>query len=240
MARIQTYQNDSVVTVDDKVIGTDAVDNSTKNFTVGDILALGSAATTYTAGTGINIANGVISSTVVDTDTTYTAGTGIDITGTVISSTVAGTMPPEKLIAKNLNTFMLDPTPRPIDFSSLGVNASTNSIKVHDQNRFTLGVASVENSSGQDMNVKITMHSFTNALQNNRKLKYNLEVSPDNSNWTVVKSVERDKAEIGEHASMFGSWFLFNAGQFFRITVESGTGNIELLEWTQVEFEASI
>jgi hypothetical protein len=44
--------------------------------------------TTYTAGTGIDITNGVISSTVVDTDTTYTAGTGINISNGVISSTV--------------------------------------------------------------------------------------------------------------------------------------------------------
>ena len=88
MARIQTYQNDSIVTVDDKVIGTDAVDNSTKNFTVGDILALGSAGTAYTAGTGIDITNNVISSTVVNTDTNNFVsnvvlnGTDLDFTGT--------------------------------------------------------------------------------------------------------------------------------------------------------------
>lgn len=49
----------------------------------------GGGGTIYTAGTGIDITNGVISSTVVDTDTTYTAGTGIDITNGVISSTVS-------------------------------------------------------------------------------------------------------------------------------------------------------
>ena len=69
MARIEIYSNDSNVTLDDKVIGTDALDNSTKNFTVGAMLALSSAGTTYTAGTGIDITNNVISSTVVDTDT---------------------------------------------------------------------------------------------------------------------------------------------------------------------------
>ena len=40
--------------------------------------------TTYTAGTNVQINNGVISAT----DTTYTAGTGIDITGGVISSAI--------------------------------------------------------------------------------------------------------------------------------------------------------
>ena len=44
-----------------------------------------SGGTTYTAGTGITISNGVISCSVVDTDTTYTAGTGISITNGVIS-----------------------------------------------------------------------------------------------------------------------------------------------------------
>lgn len=88
MARIENYVNDVVVTIDDKVIGTDAVDNSTKNFTVGDIVALANAGSTLTAGTGISITNGVISSTVVDTDTNqYISnvalnGTSLDFTGT--------------------------------------------------------------------------------------------------------------------------------------------------------------
>lgn len=88
MARIENYGNDALVTLDDKVIGTDAVDNSTKNFTVGDIVALASSGTTYTAGTGISITNGVISSTIVDTDTNnYISnvalnGTSLDFTGT--------------------------------------------------------------------------------------------------------------------------------------------------------------
>ena len=66
MARIELYNNDSNVTSDDKVIGTDALDNSTKNFTVGDMIAL---VPPYTAGTNISIANNVISCTLVDTDT---------------------------------------------------------------------------------------------------------------------------------------------------------------------------
>ena len=88
MARIENYGNDTLVTLDDKVIGTDAVDNSTKNFTVGDIVALASAGTSLTAGAGISITNGVISSTIVDTDTNnYISnvalnGTSLDFTGT--------------------------------------------------------------------------------------------------------------------------------------------------------------
>jgi len=88
MARIEIYSNDSNVTLDDKVIGTDALDNSTKNFTVGDMLALASASATYTAGNGIDITNNVISSTVVDTDTNNFIsnvalnGTDLDFTGT--------------------------------------------------------------------------------------------------------------------------------------------------------------
>mgnify|MGYP006936331878 CR=1 FL=1 len=88
MARIEIYSNDLNVTLDDKVIGTDAVDNSTKNFTVGDMLALSSAGTTYTAGTGIDITNNVISSTIVNTDTNNFVsnvvlnGTDLDFTGT--------------------------------------------------------------------------------------------------------------------------------------------------------------
>jgi len=88
MARIEIYSNDSNVTLDDKVIGTDALDNSTKNFTVGDMLSLSSVGPTYTAGAGISIANGVISSTIVDTDTNNFVsnvalnGTSLDFTGT--------------------------------------------------------------------------------------------------------------------------------------------------------------
>jgi hypothetical protein len=88
MARIEIYSNDSNVTLDDKVIGTDALDNSTKNFTVGDMLSLSSVGPTYTAGAGISITNGVISSTIVDTDTNNFVsnvalnGTSLDFTGT--------------------------------------------------------------------------------------------------------------------------------------------------------------
>ena len=88
MARKEIYSKDLNVTLDDKVIGTDAVDNSTKNFTVGDMLALASGGAALTAGAGITINNGVISSTVVDTDTNNFVsnvvlnGTDLDFTGT--------------------------------------------------------------------------------------------------------------------------------------------------------------
>ena len=88
MARIENYGNDALVTINDKVIGTDAADNSTKNFRVGDIVALATAGTALTAGAGISITNGVISSTIVDTDTNnYISnvalnGTSLDFTGT--------------------------------------------------------------------------------------------------------------------------------------------------------------
>lgn len=124
MARIQTYINDNNVTLDDKVIGTDAVDNSTKNFTVGDMLDL--TTSVLVAGTGIDITGNTISCTVVDTNdidfvshvalvgtdlqftgtghgfsgaidlsnlatASFTAGAGIDITNGVISSTIVDT-----------------------------------------------------------------------------------------------------------------------------------------------------
>ena len=80
MARIEIYGNDSNVTLDDKVIGTDALDNSTKNFTVGSILALASGGgVSFTAGTGIDISNGVISST-----TTY----GVTFSGWLSGATL--------------------------------------------------------------------------------------------------------------------------------------------------------
>jgi len=43
MARIQSYQNDTTISLDDKVIGTDSTDDSTKNFTIADILSLSTA-----------------------------------------------------------------------------------------------------------------------------------------------------------------------------------------------------
>ncbi len=91
MARIETYVNDTVVTLEDKIIGTDALDNSTKNFTVGDVIGLVSGGATYTAGAGIDITNNVIACTVTDTDTTYTAGAGISIANDVITCTVTDT-----------------------------------------------------------------------------------------------------------------------------------------------------
>lgn len=95
MARIHNYPNDSVIQVTDKIIGTDvSAGNATKNFTIGDLTSYLDTALAYTAGTGIDITNGVISCTIVDTDTdtTYTAGTGIDITNEVISVTNPGSV----------------------------------------------------------------------------------------------------------------------------------------------------
>lgn len=47
--------------------------------------------TVYTAGTGIDITDSVISSTVTDTNTTYTAGTGMSLDGTTFNCTVVDT-----------------------------------------------------------------------------------------------------------------------------------------------------
>jgi hypothetical protein len=100
MARIEIYSNDSNVTLDDKVIGTDALDNSTKNFTVGDMIAL---VPPYTAGTSISIANNVISwipytpgtnisiANNVISSIPYTAGTNISIANNVVSCTLVNT-----------------------------------------------------------------------------------------------------------------------------------------------------
>jgi len=74
MARIDTYDVDTNISSNDMVIGTDGDDNNkTKNFTVGALAGyvqglIDVQTAPYTAGTGISIANNVISSTVVDTD----------------------------------------------------------------------------------------------------------------------------------------------------------------------------
>jgi len=66
----------------------DGVDVSALNTTVTNLTSQVSALpspTTYTAGTGIAINSGVISSTITDTNTTYTAGSGLSLAGTSFS-----------------------------------------------------------------------------------------------------------------------------------------------------------
>lgn len=127
MARIEIYANDNNVTLGDKIIGTDELDNSTKNFTVGQVLglatdkyisgvALNGATLEFTSTTGafngnvslasiadqtvqISGTNGIAVTGTYPTFTIdgsalaspYTAGTGIDITNGVISSTIVDT-----------------------------------------------------------------------------------------------------------------------------------------------------
>jgi len=123
MARIEIYGNDSNVTLDDKIIGTDALDNSTKNFTVGDILALGSGGGTgipYTAGTGIDITNNVISSTVV-ASVDYTDSVtfnGQDLVFTGIGNSFSGVVSLSSLPNAAVTSVVLNGTD--LDFTGYG------------------------------------------------------------------------------------------------------------------------
>lgn len=241
MARIQTYQNDATVTLDDKVIGTDAVDNSTKNFTVGDILALGGGGgTTYTAGTGIDITNNIITCTVTDTNTTYTAGTGIDITNDVITCTVTDTntdTKPEILVAVCAANLPTEPSPIAVPFVlPAGSDIATESLHINYQGNLSIGNDWVRNDSGNDINVKITMHGFSVANSNNLDINYILQSSSDGISWANVKTVSRTKSAPGEYADMFGAYFRMPAGEYFRISVYSTTGNVDFLAGSQIEF----
>lgn len=99
---LQNYKNDITELEENKQDKLTAGNN----ITITDENVISSVDTTYTAGTGIDIDEGVINCTVTDTtytagsniqisaenvisatDTTYTAGNGIDITGNVISAT---------------------------------------------------------------------------------------------------------------------------------------------------------
>lgn len=68
MGRInQDYATDSTVTGDDKVIGTDAADNSTKNYTIDGIkgyILTGGATGSFTAASGetVTVVDGIITS----------------------------------------------------------------------------------------------------------------------------------------------------------------------------------
>lgn len=217
MARIQTYSNDLNVTLDDKVIGTDAIDNSTKNFTVGDILALGgSGGTTYTAGAGIDITNDVISCTVVDTNT--------DTKPEILVAVVGATIP-------------ADPTPVAAPFVlPAGEDLSSESLHINNQGNLAIGADWVRNDSGKDLSVKITMHGFANANGNNLDIYYVLQSSSDGVSFLDVKTVSRKKSAPGEYADMFGAYFKMLAGQYFRISVYSLTGGVDFLAGSQIEF----
>ena len=229
MARIQTYDNDITVTLDDKVIGTDAVDNSTKNFTVGDILALGTAATSYTAGTGIDITDGTISCTVTDTDTTYTAGAGIDITGTTISSTVTGTNP-EKLAIKLVPVALSQNDVAPIKFYSVTGNPFTGSIHTNSNVLVPDGDERVVPSS--NVVVKLSLGAFVNALQTNCRVAFKVY-----ENAALFGSVQFDYVRDEMHSATFWSYFSLTAGREYTFTIESINNDFELSNGSFIEFE---
>jgi hypothetical protein len=274
MARIQTYDNDLNVTLDDKVIGTDAVDNSTKNFTVGDILALGTSGTTYIAGTGIDITDGVITCTVSDTNTdaqtlsmvgtvlSISGGNSINFapfldntdeqtlsfSGTTLSISNGNSVDlaslqgsslaiPEILIGNVAYTINAVPDETPLEFIlPADDDISVGSLLINWQGKLSIGSDWVRNDAGQDLNVKITMHGFTVANGNNLDISYILKSSPDGINWTNVKTVERTKSAPGEYADMFGAYFRMRTNEYFRVTVASSTGGIDLLAGSQLEF----
>lgn len=211
MARINTYSNDNTVTVGDKVVGTDALDGSTKNFTIGDILALGGASgVTYTAGTGIDITNNVITCTVTDTDTLHN----------------------ELLVYQVPADVNPEPTVQPLDMTVLAR-------QYQSKGYFDVSaIPAVINSSGSVLITKITMNGFARALSNNVDITYTLQDSNDGSTWNNVKSVSRTKSATGEYADTFSSYFSIDPGKYIRIVVSSTTGNVVVQAGTQVEFEA--
>ena len=324
MARIELYNNDSNVTTDDKVIGTDALDNSTKNFTVGDMIAL---VPPYTAGTNISIANNVISCTLVDTDTIdyisnvslvgselRFAGIGNGFTGNVdigsliqpdtsylgnvalngnileftgagaaftgaidltqfldntdtndidyistlalsngvitytgvgnapsgsmdIKADLASTFSNQEIFVARVDvTLPLDPTPQPLPLSSTGTNVNLNSVTFYPQGKLTKVGDAVQNTAGTDSTLKVTMHGFVNALQNNQEISYTLQTSNDNVNWTNVKTVSRTKSSNAQYSDMFGAYFALTDNHYFRVVCSSSTADIEIEAGSQIEF----
>jgi len=213
MGRINDYDNDQTISNDDKLIGSDSSNGGgTKNFSLSNLKS-------YFQG------NYVVQS--------YVDGIEDALQADIDS------LKKQKLLLlseeRSISNVILEPTV--ISFKGITGNPSTGSINIYPGKMNLLNNTFIANISDEAFVIKVSMSAFTNISANNSQINFNLESSPDNVNFDIIKTVQSSKYSIGSHVDSFYSYFNFPSNTYLRITVSSTRSGDILSEFSSFDFE---
>ena len=213
MGRINDYDNDQTISNDDKLIGSDSSNGGgTKNFFLSNLKS-------YFQGDYVvqSYVDGIEDALQADIDS----------------------LKKQKLLLlsqeESISNVILEPTV--IRFKEITGNPSTGSINIYPGKMDLLNYNAIANISDEDFVIKVSMSAFTNISANNSEINFNLESSPDNVNFDIIKTVQSSKHNIGSHVDSFYSYFNFQANTYLRITVSSNRTDDILSEFSSFDFE---
>ena len=225
MGRINDYDNDQTISNDDKLIGSDSSNGGgTKNFSLSDLKS-------YFQGDYVvqSYVDGIEDALQADIDGIETDINGIE--------TDIDSLKKQKLLLLSQEESISNLEPTVIRFKTITGNPSTGSINIYPGNMDLLNNNAILNKSNEDFVIKVSMSAFTNISSNNSEINFNLESSPNNVNFDIIKTVQSSKYSIGSHVDSFYSYFNFQANTYLRITVSSNRPGDILLEFSSFDFE---
>ena len=211
MGRINDYDNDQTISNDDKLIGSDSSNGGgTKNFSLSNLKS-------YFQGDYVvqSYVDGIEDALQADIDS----------------------LKKQKLLLLSQEESISDVEPTVIRFKTITGNPSTGSINIYPGKMDLLNNNAIVNISNEDFVIKVSMSAFTNISSNNSEINFNLESSPDNVNFDIIKTVQSSKYNIGRHVDSFYSYFNFQANTYLRITVSSNRDGDILTEFSSFDFE---
>ena len=204
---------------------------------------------TMTASTGISISgtypNFTVTNSAPDQTVSIAGSGGIAVSGTYPSftidgSNVTGGVHEEMFVGVPETSYPLGAGGSTIVALSLADNTSettsyhfgTAPAQIQRMN----GGIGVENISGVKQVVYVDMSAFVDVQSPNSDITYTLERF-DTSVWNSVKSVTRYKGYTGTQVDSFWGIFNLGIGEALRVVVSSASGNVILLQQTQIKFE---
>ena len=239
MGRINDYDNDQTISNDDKLIGSDSSNGGgTKNFSLSDLKS-------YFQGDYVvqSYVDGIEDALQADIDGIETDINGIETDINGIETDINGietdidSLKKQKLLLLSQEESISNLEPTVIRFKTITGNPSTGSINIYPGNMDLLNNNAILNKSNEDFVIKVSMSAFTNISSNNSEINFNLESSPNNVNFDIIKTVQSSKYSIGRHVDSFYSYFNFQANTYLRITVSSNRPGDILLEFSSFDFE---
>ena len=146
----------------------------------------------------------------------------------------------QKIVARTPEISLTAPTRRTVTFNAVTGDPTTGSLNYNSgSGALTINPAlgEIENTSGGDLIIRISTTTFLNISGGgggSRTVSYFLEKYT--TSWADVKEVQRTKANDGDFADSFWSYFKLGNGEKFRVEMLTTTDTVTITEGSQFEF----
>lgn len=146
----------------------------------------------------------------------------------------------QKIVARTPAISLTAPTRRTVTFNTVTGDPTTGSLNYNSASgALTINPAlgEIENTSGGDLIIRIATTTFLNISGGgggSRTVSYFLEKYT--TSWADMKEVQRTKANDGDFADSFWSYFKLGAGEKFRVEMLTTTDTVTITEGSQFEF----